>query len=169
MVVDSACDWGEMAIRLGAAVVLGAAIGLNRDLHDKPAGLKTHALVSLGAALVVLFAARISGAADTGGVTRVVQGIITGVGFVGGGVILRPSGGEPVRGLTTASTIWVVACLGAACGGGEWPLALLASGLVATVLVAGGPIERGIHRHFLRGRQPEGVAVELPHPPTGAP
>src|SRR5664280_3710697 len=116
----------EIGIRLGLATLLGAVIGLNRDLHGKPAGLKTHALVSLGAALIVLASIRTSGPKDPTAITRTFQGIITGVGFIGAGVILRPIASEGVRGLTTASTIWVVACVGSACGAGEWPIAILA-------------------------------------------
>jgi putative Mg2+ transporter-C (MgtC) family protein len=148
MTLNSSHNWTEIAIRLGLAVLLGAAIGLNRDLHNKPAGLRTHALVSLGAALIVLTAARASGPADAAGVTRVIQGIITGVGFIGAGVILRPAGTEDVRGLTTASTIWVVACLGSACGAGEWPIALFAFLLVVVILIFGGPTERLFHRYM---------------------
>jgi putative Mg2+ transporter-C (MgtC) family protein len=140
----------DISLRLGLAALLGAVIGLNRDLHDKPAGLKTHALVSLGAALIVLAGMRTSLPVDPTAITRTFQGIITGVGFIGAGVILRPIATEGVRGLTTASTIWVVACLGSACGAGEWPIAILAFTFVLAILVLGGPVERAFHRFALR-------------------
>lgn len=163
MTLNPGHNWTEIAIRLGLAVLLGAAIGLNRDLHNKPAGLRTHALVSLGAALIVLTAARASGPADAAGVTRVIQGIITGVGFIGAGVILRPIGTEGVRGLTTASTIWVVACLGSACGAGEWPIALFAFLLMVVILVLGGPAERMFHRHISHNNPSAKDEADLPN------
>lgn len=146
MNLEMSGDIANMGLRLGLAAFLGALVGLNRDLHDKPAGLKTHALVSLGAALIVVAGLRTSAPTDPNAVTRTFQGIITGVGFIGAGVILRPIASEGVRGLTTAATIWVVACVGSACGAGEWPLAILASSLVLTILVIGGPLERAFHR-----------------------
>jgi len=153
-------DLVEIGIRLGLATLLGAIIGLNRDLHDKPAGLKTHALVSLGAALIVLAGLRASGSTDPSAITRTFQGIITGVGFIGAGVILRPIASEGVRGLTTASTTWVVACVGSACGAGEWPIATFAFLFVLVILVIGGPVERAFHRFALRhGKSPERNAV----------
>lgn len=140
----------DIGVRLGLATLLGAVIGLNRDLHAKPAGLKTHALVSVGAALIVLAGLRTSLPVDPTALTRTFQGIITGVGFIGAGVILRPAASEEVKGLTTASTIWVVACLGSACGAGEWPIALLAFVFVLAILVLGGPVERAFHQYASR-------------------
>jgi putative Mg2+ transporter-C (MgtC) family protein len=151
MSLEVAGDFAEVGVRLGLAALLGAVIGLNRDLHDKPAGLKTHALVSLGAALIVIAGLRISGPTDPTAITRTFQGIITGVGFIGAGVILRPVASEGVRGLTTAATIWVVACVGSACGAGEWPIAIVACLIVLAILVIGGPLERAFHRFAVRG------------------
>lgn len=136
----------DLALRLAAAVLVGGAIGLNRDLRGKPAGVRTHALVSLGAALVTVVAADVAVAnADAAAVSRVMQGIITGIGFLGAGVILHPDQGR-VRGLTTAASIWVVAALGIACGVADWWPLGLAVGFVLLVLVAGGPLERAAHR-----------------------
>ena len=108
----------ETAVRLGAALILGAIFGLNRELHGKPAGLRTHALVSLGAAvatIVVLKSPNGSLPVDPNAIGRVVQGILTGIGFLGAGVILHDPIGH-VTGLTTAATIWICAVLGIACG-----------------------------------------------------
>jgi putative Mg2+ transporter-C (MgtC) family protein len=141
----------EISLRLVAAVLVGCALGLNRELRDKPAGLRTHALVSLGSALVIVISlqlARSSGQLDGSGVLRVVQGIITGIGFLGGGVILHDYRSQNVTGLTTAASIWIAACLGIACGAGQWRVALIAVVLTLLVLVFGGPVERGIHRRF---------------------
>jgi putative Mg2+ transporter-C (MgtC) family protein len=137
-------------LHLGAAIVAGAALGLNRNLRGKAAGLRTHALVSLGAALVIL-ACRELGVGD---VTRALQGVITGVGFLGAGVILHPrsTGAEVVRGLTTAASVWMAAALGIAAGAGLW--SLLAMGTVATlaVLLGGGEVERVARRRLARQR-----------------
>lgn len=139
---------GEIALRLGAALVVGAALGLNRDLHGKPAGMRTHGLVSLGAAVAALVSLGLPGESksiDPNAVSRVLQGILTGVGFLGAGVIMRDPSGH-VTGLTTAATIWVCAALGAACGLGYWPLLAIASVLTLVALVLGGPIERFAER-----------------------
>jgi putative Mg2+ transporter-C (MgtC) family protein len=142
-------DEMEILLRLGGATLAGAVIGLNRELTNKPAGMRTHALVGLGSAIItlvsVLFIVR-SGATDQGAVLRTIQGIVTGIGFVGGGVILRIPEKLAVHGLTTAASIWVVAALGVASGMGEWHVMLSASGLSLLVLIAGRPIERWLHR-----------------------
>ena len=137
----------EIALRFGAAVVVGGAIGLNRDLRGKPAGVRTHALVSLGSAVVTVVAATVAAPAlDTAAVSRVMQGIITGIGFLGAGVILHEESGRRVRGLTTAATIWIVAALGIACGVADWAPVGLGVGFTLAVLVLGGPMERACHR-----------------------
>lgn len=120
----------EVAVRLFLAVVLGGAIGYQRELSEKPAGLRTHALVSLGSALLMIVSIDIQpalGLARTD-VTRIAAGVVTGIGFLGGGAIIRQ--GSIVRGLTTAASIWVVSGVGLAVGGG-----LYFSSLVATLLI----------------------------------
>jgi len=131
----------DATLRLGSAVAIGGLVGLDRGLRNKPAGLRTHALVSLGAALMTYTG--IEMAPDLPGeVTRVVQGVIAGVGFLGGGVILRDAQDQRVRGLTTAASIWIVAGLGIACGAGHWRTALLASAFTLLVLMGGHRIEQ---------------------------
>jgi putative Mg2+ transporter-C (MgtC) family protein len=131
--------FGDIAMRLTVAAALGAAVGFNRQLHQKPAGLRTHALVALGASLIAL----IGTMPGPGGLTegsahsRVIQGIVAGVGFIGGGVILRREDSAQVQGLTTAATIWMVAAIGIASGVGLWRTALLAVGLALVVLIVG--------------------------------
>ena len=102
-------DLVEVVLRLCAATVLGAAIGLNRDLRGKPTGVRTLGLVSLGAALIVI--AIVEGGPGPQGtvdaVSRAVQGIITGIGFLGAGVIIRDTQGQHIHGLTTAACIWL--------------------------------------------------------------
>jgi putative Mg2+ transporter-C (MgtC) family protein len=133
----------EVAMRLVAATLIGSGVGLDRELRHKPAGLKTHALVALGASLVTAVCAFLP---DPTAMSRAVQGIIAGVGFLGGGAILK-SNDEIVHGLTTAASIWLVASLGIACGAGQWIIAIIALAIALVVLVAGNVVEQ-----FFRGR-----------------
>jgi putative Mg2+ transporter-C (MgtC) family protein len=142
---------GEVSARLLVAVLCGAVIGLDRELHGKPAGLRTHALVALGAALVVAAAWRIgAGGHEADVASRVAQGVLTGIGFLGAGVILRDPDEGHVHGLTTAATIWLTSLIGVASGAGAFREVAL--GLVLTVLVLflGGPFEELVRRLFHR-------------------
>ena len=146
---------GDLFLRLAAATVIGAALGINRELHAKPAGTRTHALVALGAALVLVSSIVLAterGRVDANAVTRAVQGIIAGVGFLGGGVILKSGTRGSVRNLTTAASLWVAACLGIVCGAGQWALAGAALVLALLVLVVGGPVDAALHRVARRRR-----------------
>jgi len=141
----------EVLLRLGVATLIGCALGLNRELRNKPAGMRTHGLVCLGSSLITLASLQFTfdGARmNTGEALRAVQGLMAGIGFLGGGVILRDDSHQSVHGLTTAASIWVVACLGVACGMGEWLTALIALALALFVLIAGAPIE-GLFRRWL--------------------
>lgn len=143
-----------MALRLGAALLAGGILGLNRELHGKPAGFRTHALVSLGAAVATIAALRSADgslAADVNAAGRVAQGILTGVGFLGAGVILRDPAGH-VTGLTTAATIWICAALGLVAGLGHWDLLAVSVGLTALALLFGHPLERLMQRLFKRAK-----------------
>jgi putative Mg2+ transporter-C (MgtC) family protein len=145
---------GEIAVRLGAALILGSAIGLNRELHGKPAGMRTHALVSLGAALAAIVSLGLPGetkSIDPNAVSRVLQGILTGIGFLGAGVILHDPNGH-ITGLTTAATIWICAVLGVACGLGYWSVLGIAIGLTVIALAFGKPVEHFAERLFKRKR-----------------
>jgi putative Mg2+ transporter-C (MgtC) family protein len=118
-------DLSDVLLRLIAAAAAGGLIGLNRDLADKPIGVRTLALVSLGAATVSVSGIQVQGIAENpDAMSRVVQGIIQGVmagiSFIGAGVILRNAEARTVEGLTTAATVWVSAALGVACGLGAW-------------------------------------------------
>jgi putative Mg2+ transporter-C (MgtC) family protein len=138
-------DPAAIAIRLGAALVAGAIIGIDREFRNKPAGLRTHALVSLGSAIVVLATiGSSSGNADA--VSRAVQGIITGIGFLGAGVIMQHEAERRIEGLTTAASVWIAAGLGIACGAGLVELVLIALAAVLVVFVGGGAIERWMER-----------------------
>ncbi|MFN2622269.1 MAG: MgtC/SapB family protein [Chthoniobacterales bacterium] len=141
----------QTVLRLGAALLLGSVLGLNRELHGKAAGLRTHALVCLGAAIATLLALGPPDRPvhDANAITRVVQGILTGVGFLGAGVILRDPMGH-VTGLTTAATIWICAVLGIVCGLGYWWLLGIAVVITLLLLVFGRPIERLAEKIFHR-------------------
>jgi putative Mg2+ transporter-C (MgtC) family protein len=155
--------FGEAVLRLGAATLAGGIIGLNRDLHGKSAGVRTHALVGLGSAVATLVASSAFGERpDPAAASRVIQGIITGIGFLGAGVILHRDGSHSVRGLTTAASIWVVAALGVACGTAEWPTAIVGTVLTLIVLLLGGPFERFVRR--LRGERDEGSTLRSSPP-----
>jgi putative Mg2+ transporter-C (MgtC) family protein len=143
----------EVALRLVVATLVGAVVGLNRDLHHKPAGLRTHSLVGLSSALLVIVALDLT-PRDMAGVTRVIQGIVTGIGFLGAGVILHQGESAEIRGLTTAATIWLTAAIGVGCGVGAWRAAGITVILLLAVLILGGGVERAMHR-WLRGRSPE--------------
>lgn len=139
----------QILLRLGAATLIGCALGLNREIRGKPAGMRTHALVALGTALVTLTGIVLAGhdgEFDSNSVSRVIQGIVAGIGFLGGGTILKSDSGEQISGLTTAASLWVVACLGIACGVGLWAMALVALGLALLVLTLGEKVEQVLHR-----------------------
>ena len=144
--------WQEIALRLGSATLIGGLLGLNRELGGKPAGLRTNALVSLGSALLILASLGVAGGADhalqANVMSRAIQGIVTGIGFLGAGVILRDISGARVHGITTAATIWLTATLGVLCGAGVWSAALLGVGLTLVILILGKPLERFLHRRF---------------------
>src|SRR5262249_10530055 len=108
----------DIALRLGAATLVGVLLGLNRDLHSKQTGVRTLGLVCLGSALAVLSIHAATGTEESRGI----QGIVTGVGFLGVGVIVRSEKGQHVHGLTTAACVWVTACVGAACAIAQWQI-----------------------------------------------
>jgi putative Mg2+ transporter-C (MgtC) family protein len=142
--VDLAID--DIALRLGGAVAAGMLIGLNRDLQNKPIGMRTLALVSLGAAVVTVATIQVPGMADNpDALSRVVQGVIqgimAGISFIGAGVILHDPNAKVVHGLTTAATVWVAAGLGIACGLAAWWTTGIALVLALLVLVGLGWLE----------------------------
>jgi putative Mg2+ transporter-C (MgtC) family protein len=136
-------ETGEIVIRLGVAALVGAVLGLNRDLHGKPTGVRTLGLVGLASALIV-----IAVGPGEGDASRVMQGIVTGIGFLGAGVIIRSENGKHVHNLTTAACVWLTACAGAASAVGQWRL--LAVGMIAAALLLlfGGHFERWAHRYM---------------------
>ena len=124
----------EMVLRFLLATTLGAGIGYQRERAGKTAGLRTHMLVSCGAALFTLTSIYGFGGAGVD-ISRVAAGVVVGVGFIGGGVIFRGARGEEVAGLTTAATIWVTAAIGLAAGAGMYLLSLIATAVIVAGLL----------------------------------
>src|ERR1700726_3735266 len=142
--LDSAI-WDLLA-RLLLALACGAVIGLNRDLHKKAAGVRTFGLVCTGSAVAALLMMQTN--ADPNAISRVVQGVLTGIGFLGAGVILHQPTSKGVTGLTTAAAIWLTAGLGLACGLGKFPLAIAGLAAALMIIVLGRPLERYCEKHL---------------------
>ncbi|MDA8449305.1 MgtC/SapB family protein [Acidovorax sp. NCPPB 3859] len=133
----------RIVVRLGMAGLLGGLLGWEREHRGKAAGVRTHMLVSMGAALFVLVAEQ-EGIAPADN-SRVLQGIIAGVGFLGAGTILKSDGAHQIRGLTTAAGIWLTAAIGVAAGLGREATALLSTLLALLVLAAEPLAQRLLH------------------------
>lgn len=132
--------WDEI-FRLLAAAGAGIAIGVNREMQGKPLGMRTLALVALGSAIAALTAVDYRGLdhnpdALSRVVQGVLQGVLTGIGFIGAGVVLRDKDSGTVQGLTTAASVWVTAAIGIACALAAWHLVVI--GVVLTLLVLAG-------------------------------
>jgi putative Mg2+ transporter-C (MgtC) family protein len=128
LALDPTLGWGDTLLRVAAAAALGGAIGLERELDEKAAGLRTHMLVSVGAALFTIVGAYGFGDFERGTIdpSRIAAQVVTGIGFLGAGVIFRQ--GFTIRGLTTAASLWLVGAIGVAAGAGFWKGALIATG-----------------------------------------
>jgi putative Mg2+ transporter-C (MgtC) family protein len=165
-------DWWEVLLRLALAAALGAAIGLERELREREAGLRTHLLVSLGSALFTITSAYGFHAFLASGQsvvradpTRIAAQIVTGIGFLGAGAIIRQ--GLSIRGLTTAATLWVVAAIGLAAGAGYYSAAVITTGVA---LVALWPLRALAFRVVGRFRGETGLLlVQLPAGASPAP
>jgi putative Mg2+ transporter-C (MgtC) family protein len=123
--LPDASQMASLTVRLVIAMVLGAVIGLQRERTGKPAGLRTHILVCLGATLLIVAPSEFG--MDSDGLSRVIQGLVTGIGFIGGGAILKLEEKREVEGLTTAAGIWMTAAIGLAVGLGRLGLAVIST------------------------------------------
>ena len=122
----------RVIIRLVAAMVLGGIVGVQRESTRKPAGLRTHVLVSMGtAAFIIACSAR---GMSSDGLSRVIQGIVTGIGFIGAGTILKLSQEHEIKGLTTAASVWMTAAIGVIVGLGSLGIALMITVLALVIL-----------------------------------
>lgn len=133
-------DIGHIAARLVCALIIGACVGLQREITQKPAGIRTHMLVALGTTLVVI--AAVEAHMSSSDVSRVVQGLVTGIGFLGGGAILKLTAEHEIQGLTTAASIWTTAAASIAAGLGEVVTAGLALALALFVLAGLARLEK---------------------------
>jgi putative Mg2+ transporter-C (MgtC) family protein len=140
--LPDARQFARIVIRLLVAMLLGGIVGFQREHTGKPAGLRTHMLVAMGAALFVL-APEEAGMTSTD-VSRVIQGLATGIGFIGAGAILKLSEEHEIRGLTTAAGLWMTAAMGVAVGLGRIGMALLSALLTWFVLAVVGKVEHRI-------------------------
>ncbi|HYE50376.1 MAG TPA: MgtC/SapB family protein [Azospirillaceae bacterium] len=146
MILEAPPHLLDTSLRLGVATLLGLLLGLDREVRGKPAGLRTHALVSMSSAVTTLVSLEFyhmvrAGEAGDADPIRVVQGIAQAIGFICAGVIIQGRGPH-VRNLTTAASIWMAGALGIACGGGFYLIAGLATVLTLVVLVVIGAIEQ---------------------------
>src|SRR4051812_16754861 len=156
--------WPHILLRLGVAAVLGGAIGFERELRERGAGLRTHTVVSVGSALFTLVSAYafVGPRVDP---TRISAQIVSGIGFLGAGAIIRQ--GLSVRGLTTAATLWLVAAIGMAAGAGDCSAAVPATAGAASAL---GPLRVIAYRTTRRFRdETERLLVEIPAGGSPAP
>jgi putative Mg2+ transporter-C (MgtC) family protein len=149
--METVLEPAEVALRLFAAAFAGVILGINRDLKRKPTGMRTLGLVSLGAALATVATVYLADIqSDPNALSRVVQGVLqgvlTGIAFLGAGAIIRHGEKGEVPGLTTAANVFVVAAIGIACGLGEWWAALFGFLFAFLILVALSPIEQRIER-----------------------
>jgi putative Mg2+ transporter-C (MgtC) family protein len=142
--LPDAAGVARLGVRLLTAAVLGGVLGFDRERRGKAAGLRTHMLVALGAALFVLVPQQAG--VSPADLTRVLQGLVAGVGFLGAGTIIKGSGETQVKGLTTAAGIWLTAAIGVAAGLGREATAVLATALAVVILSALGRLERRTDR-----------------------
>jgi putative Mg2+ transporter-C (MgtC) family protein len=149
--METVLEPSEVALRLFAAAAAGIILGINRDLKRKPTGMRTLALVALGAALATVTSVYLTKIqADPNALSRVVQGVLqgvlTGIAFLGAGAIIRSDKAGEHPGLTTAANVFVVAAIGIACGLGEWWAAFFGFAFAFIILVALSPIEQRLER-----------------------
>ena len=137
--VPDANEWARIIIRLVAATLFGAAIGFQREKVGKPAGLRTHILVTVGTTLFVMTGSVYGMTSE--GLSRVIQGIVTGIGFIGAGSILKLDKERDIQGLTTAAGVWMTSAIGVTIGLGSLGLALLGTILTLIILTVAGRFE----------------------------
>jgi putative Mg2+ transporter-C (MgtC) family protein len=150
--------WDDLT-RLGAAALLGGALGFEREWKGHWAGLRTHMMVSIGCAILVVGALDVAGA-QREAVTRVIQGIASGIGFLGAGTILKLDKKQEIKGLTTASSIWLAAALGTTAGLAQYALAVAAAVISLFVLGVLGPAEKFFERRQAENRRERDEADE---------
>lgn len=132
----------DIILKLVLALVLGTLVGIEREIRKRPAGMRTHALVAFGSALFTIAALEMFSLGEADAMSRVLQGIIMGIGFLGAGVIFQAQ--ASVKGLTTAAEIWTLAGIGILVGFGAWSIAVAATILVLVILIPMRWFEKGV-------------------------
>jgi len=151
----------QMAGRLSLAALLGGLVGLEREIHSQPAGLRTHMIVALGSCLIMLVSIQMGAMNPSrGDPARIAAQVVAGVGFLGAGAIMRS--GLSVRGLTTAACLWTVAAIGLAVGCGYWMAALVTTGLTLISLT----LFQKVERRFSKGKSVRRFIVQAKDSPT---
>jgi putative Mg2+ transporter-C (MgtC) family protein len=150
----------ELVARLLLAALLGATVGFEREARQKSAGLRTNTLIAVGSALFTLISLELAEGNLGADPTRIAAQIVTGIGFLGAGAIMRTSGN--IQGLTTAATVWVNAAIGMAAGAGRYTLAVAATVITIVVLLALTRIERWIEKHTPLESSPPGGSSGRP-------
>lgn len=158
--VPDAPEFARLLLRLGLAVLLGGAIGWERERRDSSAGLRTHMLVALGTALFVLVPQQSGFGPDE--MSRVIQGLLAGVGFLGAGAVLKMSQEGEVRGLTTAAGIWTTAAIGVAVGLGREMTAIVSTVFALVILAL-------VFRLEARAKNSDKGRIIQPGPPSPPP
>ncbi len=152
----------HVTLRLLASLAIGTAIGLQRELTHKPAGLRTHMLVGLGTCILLVGAAE-SGM-DQAALSRIIQGLVTGIGFLGGGAILKLTTEREIHGLTTAAGIWMTAAASAVAGIGQVAVALLGTLFALLILIVFRKFEKELGHHVRRDSE---IHTHTDLPPEG--
>jgi len=150
----------QILLRLMLSVAIGGVIGWERGVGRRPAGFRTHILVSLGAAVAMLTGEMVASRYGTGDATRIASQVVSGIGFLGAGTILKV--GVNIKGLTTAASLWATACLGLAAGAGLFLMAAL--GLVIVMLTL--TILERMEKHFIYGKMTAAAVTLLTDDPA---
>ena len=143
-------NWPDDYLGIGLAILLGAAIGLEREISGKSAGLRTNMLICLGAAVFTIISRNLTAGVPSDSISRIAAQIVTGVGFLGAGAIIQDRGG--VHGLTTAATIWLVASIGMACGAAFFRLAVISTAAAIVVLLGVTPLAKSLEQQLQKRR-----------------
>ena len=147
-------SWTELLLRLGLAALLGLLLGLDRELRGHDAGIRTHALVSLSSAMIMVSSlilyVQLRGSGDAPDPLRSIQGLSQAIGFIAAGMIFVRRGA--VLNMTTAANIWIAAAIGIACGCGQYRVVIVGAALAILLLVAVGIVERVFPRQARRSK-----------------
>ncbi len=156
----------EIALKLLLAIALGGLVGLERESSQKPAGFRTHILICLGSAMMMIFSGLVlAGRESQGGdMVRVATGVITGIGFMGAGTIIISRG--TIIGLTTAATLWAVAALGLVIGGGYYIIAFIFTACILLALIGFGYFEdqhlkKNMYRYVIKAERSPGILADI--------